>query len=98
MNSTQKLLVILIAAMLVYLMSSCQTLPDRILIEASNCPNTEVVVSKYAPVWDYSVDNTQLLNAREGCRKLYTASPCLARFEKRGELNYWATCGREVGK
>lgn len=32
--------------------------------------------------------------AKKRCKEIYPEAPCLKRFEKHGEQNFWAICGK----
>lgn len=58
---------------------------------AATCPETKLIGFN-GPL---NEDDTAALNsAKKRCGEIYPESPCLKTFEKRGELNYRAICGK----
>lgn len=58
---------------------------------AAQCPETKLVG------FDKPLDENErevLANAKKRCGEIYPEAPCLVKFEKRGERNFWATCGK----
>jgi hypothetical protein len=62
-----------------------------LLLLALGC--SEPHVENYTKTWS-KLDYQNLNIAIKRCPELYPNSPCLKRFIKKGERNYWAICSR----
>ena len=65
-----------------------------ILLLALNlsCPNTKVLNISKEPF--NKRDRENLSFSKKRCKKIFKDSPCLLKFMKKSELNYWACCGK----
>lgn len=61
-----------------------------VLAVAATCPKTELVGFEDGMTQD---DQDAFTSAKKRCAEIYPEAPCLKKFVKRGELNYWAICG-----
>lgn len=57
---------------------------------AASCPATKLVGFEGGMNND---DQTAYKSSTKRCSEIYPEAPCLKKFEKRGERNYWAICG-----
>lgn len=55
-----------------------------------NCQTPEV--TNETKEWN-QIDRTSLQTAINRCPELYNDAPCLKKFIKKSENNYWAICG-----
>lgn len=63
-----------------------------LLLAALNCPKPDLVI--WEPPWEW-IDQQNFQAAQKRCGQKYPNSPCLKKFEKRGERSYWVICGPE---
>jgi len=63
------------------------------LLMALHCQHVSVIINK-TRTWTLE-DRANLKSAKVRCKAHYPNSPCLKKFIKKGELTYWAVCGRQ---
>lgn len=56
----------------------------------------ETVIFNHTSHW-YEQDSRTLERAKQRCGKIFPKYPCLKRFTKVQDDNYWAVCGKEKG-
>jgi hypothetical protein len=63
-----------------------------ILLLALSCPDTKMINNSGLPwnKYDYSV----LQSAKKRCGEIYPDAPCVKKFYKKEETNYWVICGK----
>lgn len=61
-----------------------------LLMKLNSCPPTVVVNA--TKVWN-KIDQKTLKTSQKRCIVHYKDAPCLKRFIKKEENNYWAICG-----
>lgn len=53
-----------------------------------------IIVNSSDYPWNKFDQNTYLRSLTR-CYYYFSDAPCVKKFEKRGERNYWVTCGKE---
>jgi hypothetical protein len=61
-----------------------------LIVLAASCGNPEII--NKTKEWN-AIDQKTLQGAIKRCPELYDDAPCLKKFIKQSDNNYWAICG-----
>lgn len=62
-----------------------------LLLLALSCPKTVIINDSGLPWNDH--DEQMLSQSKTRCKELYSDAPCVKKFYKKEEQNYWVICG-----
>lgn len=65
-----------------------------LILLSFSCPDTQIINQTKFPWNDF--DQQTLNYCKKKCKIEYSDAPCLKKFYKTDELNYFALCGEEV--